>query len=173
MVIWSRKTSLLLGKQVCETIRVSGKLSSAVNFWCCCFLSRWTYNFWASHIHFWVMKEVSSVLCCQPSILLLDQMVFQMLKTSRVVLYLKLLVKEYAAWSFLFWWGEVWVPLIKIPWWNWAKKRLKLIVVFSKPVSLIAVACQNSQVKSWRQVNRQTTSVGPAIPIIKLEEQAD
>lgn len=30
-----------------------------------------------------------------------------------LLLYLKLLVKEYEARSFLSWWGEVWVPLIQ------------------------------------------------------------
>lgn len=149
MVIWSRKTSLL-GKQVCEAIWVSGKFSSAVNFWCCRFLSRWTYNFWANHIHFWVTEEISSVLCCQSSILLLDQMDVSGVENKQgyyYLLYLKLLVKEYTAWSFLFWWGEVRVPFIKNSLVKLDKGKVET-VVFSKPVSLIAVACQNRQVKS-------------------------
>lgn len=63
------------------------------------------------------------------------------------LLYLKLLVKEYTAWSFLFWWGEVGVPFIKNSLVKLDKGKVET-VVFSKPVSLIAVACQNRQVKS-------------------------
>lgn len=154
MVIWSRKTSLLLGKQACEAISVSGKLSSAVNFWCFCFLSSWTWNFWANYIHFWVTKERSNVLCCQPSIILLDQIDVSGVENKQGCS-LKLPVKEYAACSFLLWIlssGGVRYEflLFKLPWWNWAQERLKLTVVFSKPVSLIAVACQKRQIRSWR-----------------------
>lgn len=53
---------------------------------------------------------------CQPSILLLDQIGISGVENKQgcsLLLYLKLLVKEYAAWSFLFWWGEIQVPFIQ------------------------------------------------------------